>query len=55
MLFIIVMESFARLVDSAAERRLLRPTGATPIRHHCSIYTDDVILFMHPSAGEAMQ
>jgi hypothetical protein len=40
-------------VDSAAENRLLRPTGAAPIRHHCSIYADDVILFMYPSAGEA--
>jgi hypothetical protein len=27
--------------------------GGAPIRHHCSIYADDVILFMHPSAGEA--
>jgi hypothetical protein len=53
MLFIIVMEAFARLVDSTAESRLLRPTGAAPIRHHCSIYADDVILFMHLSAGEA--
>jgi hypothetical protein len=40
------------LVDSAAESHLRRPTGAAPIRHHCSIYADDVILFMHPSAGE---
>ena len=53
MLFIIVMEAFARLVHSAAESRLLRPTEAAPIRHHCSIYADDVILFMHPSTEEA--
>ena len=31
----------------------MRPTGATPTRQHCSIYADDVILFMHPSTGEA--
>jgi hypothetical protein len=53
MLFIIVMEAFVRLVHSAAESRLLGPTEAAPICHHCSIYADDVILFMHPSAEEA--
>ena len=53
MLFIIVMEAFTCLVHSAAESRLLRPTGAALICHHCSIYTDDVILFMPPSVGEA--
>jgi O-methyltransferase len=44
MLFIIVMEAFVRLVHSAAESRLLRPTGATPTRQHCMISTTGLVL-----------
>jgi hypothetical protein len=27
--------------------------GAPAIRHHCSLYADDVIIFMHPELTEA--
>jgi hypothetical protein len=53
MLFIIMMEVFARLVAAAENEGLLRPLGAPAIRHHCSLYVDDVIIFMHPDPPEA--
>jgi hypothetical protein len=50
MLFIVAMEVFAKLVAAAADVGLLRPLGAPAIMHHCSLYADDVIIFMHPDA-----
>ena len=53
MLFIIAMEVFTRLVATAAAENLLRPIGVPVIRHHCSLYADDVIMFMYPDVTEA--
>jgi len=53
MLFIIAMEVFARLVATAAAERLLKPITVPGIRHHCSLYADDVIIFMQPDVAEA--
>jgi hypothetical protein len=53
MLFVIVMEVFARLFVTPTEQGIVRPMGTLVVRHHCSLYTDDVMLFMHPDAREA--
>jgi len=53
MLFIIAMEVFARLISTAADDGLLQPTQPPSLRHHCSLYADDVIIFMQPSARDA--
>jgi hypothetical protein len=53
MLFIIAMEVLARLISTAADDRLLRLMQPPSLRHHCSLYADDVIIFMHPSARDA--
>jgi hypothetical protein len=53
MLFIIMMEVFARLFTTAIEQGIIRPMGTPAVRHHCSLYDDDVMLFMHPDAREA--
>jgi len=33
--------------------RLLRPRRTPAIKHHCSIYADDIIIFMHLDVAEA--
>ena len=53
MLFIIAMEVLTRLVSTAADDRLLQPMRPPTLRHHCSLYADDVIIFMHPNAADA--
>jgi len=53
MLFIIAMEVFARLLKVAVDERLLRPQQSLVIKHQCSIYADDVIIFLHPHADDA--
>jgi hypothetical protein len=47
------MEVFARLFATTTEQGIIRPMGIPSIKHHCSLYADDVILFMHPEAREA--
>lgn len=49
MLFIIVMEVFAKLMATVAEGQLLQPLGTSAIKHYYSLY---VIIFMHPSVDE---
>lgn len=33
--------------------RLLRPPRTPAIKHHCSIYADDITIFMHLDVAEA--
>ena len=49
MLFILAMDVLNRLFQKAADAGVLSPLGNRAIKFHCSIYADDVILFMHPS------
>jgi hypothetical protein len=53
MLFIIAMEVFARLLKTAVDDRLLRPQQSLAVKHHCSIYADDVIIFLRPHVDDA--
>lgn len=53
MLFIIAMEILARLFQTARDQGIVRPLDTPAIKHHCSLYADDVILFIQPYAREA--
>lgn len=53
MLFILAMEVLGRLFCAARNEGLIRPLETQAIKHHCSIYQDDVILFVHPDVAEA--
>lgn len=53
LLFILGMEVLSRLFSKAQEGGVIRGIGHPAIRHQCSIYADDVILFVHPSSHEA--
>ena len=53
MLFILDMDVLNRLFQKAADVGDLSPLGNRAIKFHCSIYADDVILFMHPSHQQA--
>ena len=53
MLFIIAMEVFVRLVATATAENLLKPIAVPVIRHHCSLYADEVIMFTYPDVAEA--
>ena len=53
MLFVIVMDALNRLFVKAQRDNVLQPIGVQAIKHHCSLYADDVILLLSPSAEEA--
>lgn len=47
------MEVLTRIFVKAQEDGVLRELGQPVIKHQCSIYADDVILFAHPCRHEA--
>lgn len=49
MLFILVMEVLQRLFTAAARANILAPPPIQAIHHQCSLYADDVMLFITPS------
>jgi hypothetical protein len=53
MMFILVMDVMNRLFTKASERNLLQPIGHPVIKYQCSMYADDVILFVSPSVTKA--
>lgn len=53
MLFILAMEALSRLLSLAQQEGVIRGVNQPGIKHICSIYADDVILFAHPSVNEA--
>jgi hypothetical protein len=53
MLFIIAMDVLHRLFAKANRDGVLRPLQLPEIKFQCSIYADDVILFIRPSVHEA--
>jgi len=52
MLFIIAMDVLDRLFRKALAENILQPCGTEAIKHSCSFYADDVILFATPTARE---
>jgi hypothetical protein len=53
MMFILVMDVLNRLFTKASERNLLQPIGHPAIKYQCSLYADDVIVFVSPTVTEA--
>jgi len=53
MLFIIAMDVLHKLLAKASTDGVLRPLQIPEIKFHCSLYADDVILFIRPSVHEA--
>ena len=52
MLFILVMDVLCHLVKKAADEQLLQPLARRALQHRISLYADDVVLFLRPSAGD---
>jgi hypothetical protein len=53
MLFIIAMDVLHRLFIKAAQDGVLRKMEPAEVRYQCSMYADDVILFIRPTVQEA--
>ena len=53
MLFVIVMDVLNRLFVKAQQDNVLQPIGVPAIKHHCSLYADDAIVLLAPTAQEA--
>ncbi|WVZ83679.1 hypothetical protein U9M48_030804 [Paspalum notatum var. saurae] len=53
LLFVIAMEVLNRLFHKAAEPGVLGSLGPAAVRSKCSLYADDVIVFMDPITREA--
>jgi hypothetical protein len=52
MLFILVMDILARLVQKASEDGFLQPLSSRRLRHRISLYADDTVLFLKPDASD---
>ena len=53
MLYIIAMDILHRLFMKASRDGVLRRMQPQEVRFQCSLYTDDVILFIRPTVQEA--
>jgi hypothetical protein len=53
MLFIIAMDVLHRMFTKACTVGVLRQMEPREIKFQCSLYADDVILFIRPSVHEA--
>ena len=52
MLFILVMDVLCHIINKAAEQNMLQPLARRALRHRISLYADDVVLFLRPSASD---
>ena len=52
MLFILVMDVLHYMVKKAVEEDLLQPLARRALQHRVSLYADDVVLFLRPSAAD---
>jgi hypothetical protein len=52
MLFILVMDILARLVQKASEDGFLQPLSSRWLRHRISLYADDAVLFLKPDVAD---
>jgi hypothetical protein len=50
--FIIVMEVLNAMITAADRRAVLTPLQGTAIKHHTSIYADDLVIFLVPTAND---
>ena len=51
-LFIIVMEVLNALIAEADHRAVLTPLPGRAVQCRASIYADDLVVFLHPSARD---
>lgn len=52
MLFILTMGVLGFMINKAVEEDLLQPLARRTLPHRISIYADDVVIFLRPSAGD---
>ena len=52
MLFILVMDVLSHLITKASDEQLLQPLARTALQHRISLYADDVVIFLRPSASD---
>ena len=52
MLFILVMDVLCHLIRKAADEQMLQPLARRALQHRISLYADDVVLFLRPSASD---
>ena len=52
MLFILVMDVLYHMVKKASEEGLLQPLSRRALQHRISLYADDVVIFLQPSASD---
>jgi hypothetical protein len=52
MLFILVMDVLGHMISKAADEGLLQPLSRRVFKHRVSIYADDVVLFLRPTAED---
>ena len=52
MLFILVMVVLCYMVKKAADDDMLQPLARRALQHRISLYADDVVIFLHPSASD---
>ena len=52
MLFILVMDVLGHMILKAENEGLLQPLSRRNLHHRISIYADDVVMFLHPEAGD---
>jgi hypothetical protein len=52
MLFILVMDVLGHMILKAADEGLLQPLSRRVFKHRVSIYADDVVLFLRPTAED---
>ena len=52
MLIIMVMDVLCYMVQKAADENLLQPLARRALQHRISLYADDVVIFLRPSATD---
>jgi hypothetical protein len=52
MMFILVMDVLGHMISKAADEGLLLPLSRRAFKHRISMYADDVVLFLHPTAED---
>jgi hypothetical protein len=52
MLFILVMDVLCPLAKKAVDEQLLQPLARRALQHKISLYADDVVIFLRPSASD---